>query len=80
MANTYIITAIKREIQSQTRRSKHKYEGNIKIGVKNYGDGVWDGLIWLTIETTGGLFEHRDETSVSIKKSRFLEQLKAPDC
>ena len=70
MANTYIITAIKREIQSQTRRSKHKYEDNIKIGVKNEGDGVWDGLIWLTIETIGGLFEHRDETSVSIKKSR----------
>jgi hypothetical protein len=31
------------------------------------------------MDTIGGLFEHCDEASASFKRSKFLEQLKAPD-
>jgi hypothetical protein len=38
-------------------RSRHRWVDNIKMDLREIGwDGVvWIGLIWLTIETTGGL-------------------------
>jgi hypothetical protein len=36
---------------------------------------VWTGLIWLRIGTGGGLFEHSDEPSGSVKCWEVLEWL-----
>jgi hypothetical protein len=34
---------------------------------------VWTGLIWLRIETGGGIFESGNELSGSIKCGEFLD-------
>jgi hypothetical protein len=57
----------KPEIKRQLGRHKNRWEGNIKIDVRNIGwilkwmfgikDGViWTGLIWLRIGTREGIF------------------------
>jgi hypothetical protein len=34
---------------------------------------MWTGFIWLRIGTSGGCYEHGDETSGSIKVDEFLD-------
>jgi hypothetical protein len=34
---------------------RHRWEGNIKIDLQEFGWGSWTGLIWLRIGTVGGL-------------------------
>jgi len=34
---------------------------------------VWTGLIWLEIETSGGLFQNENELSGSIKVREYLD-------
>jgi NhaP-type Na+/H+ or K+/H+ antiporter len=36
---------------------------------------VWNGLIWLRIESTGKLTVHGNQPSVFFKDSEFLEQM-----
>jgi hypothetical protein len=36
----------------------------------------WAGFIWFKRETSGGLFEHGNELSVSIKRGEFFDQLR----
>jgi hypothetical protein len=36
------------------RRSRHRWEDNIKMDLQDVGCGVWTGLSWLRIETGGG--------------------------
>lgn len=42
-------------------------EGNIKMDSKNYDERVWAGLIWLRIQTSGGVLERRTEHLFSFK-------------
>jgi hypothetical protein len=36
-------------------RPRHRWENNIKMDLQEVGWGAWTGLIWLRIETGGGL-------------------------
>jgi hypothetical protein len=36
-------------------RPRHRWEDNIKMDLQEVGRGPWIGLIWLRIETGGGL-------------------------
>jgi hypothetical protein len=36
-------------------RPRHRWEDNIKMDLQEVGWGGWTGLIWLKIETGGGL-------------------------
>jgi hypothetical protein len=37
-------------------RPRRRFGDNIKIDLKDIGEVVWSGLIWLRIETSGELF------------------------
>jgi hypothetical protein len=39
------------------RRTKGRWEHNIKIDIQEVGLVVWNGLIWLRIGTGGGLLQ-----------------------
>jgi hypothetical protein len=36
-------------------RHRHIWEGNIKMDLMEIGFGVWIGLLWFRIRTSGGL-------------------------
>jgi hypothetical protein len=36
-------------------RPRHRWEDNMRIDLQEVGRGIWTGLIWLRIETGGGL-------------------------
>jgi len=53
-------------------RPKRRWEGNIKVDINEIGCGAWTVCIWLRTETSGGLTEHVNEPSDSIKTVNFL--------
>jgi hypothetical protein len=57
-------------------RPKLIWEDNIKIIQKINGMGSWIGLILLRRGTSGGVYGHGNEISVSIKFWKFLDYLK----
>jgi hypothetical protein len=65
----------KPERKSPLGRPRHKWVDNIKMDIREIGWGgiVRTGLIWLRIGNSGGLFEHGNESSRSIKISGNFE-------
>jgi hypothetical protein len=53
MRNAHILVG-KPEGKSPLGKPRHKWEGNIKINLWEI-ERLWIGLIWLRIETRGGL-------------------------
>jgi hypothetical protein len=54
-------------------RPRRRWEDNIKMDLQEVGCGVWTGMGWLRIETSGGTFECANEPSGSIKCGEFLD-------
>jgi hypothetical protein len=53
--NVYRFLVIKPEERRPERKPRRIWELNIKMDLGEIGWGVWTGLIWLRIETSGGL-------------------------
>jgi hypothetical protein len=53
MRNAYRILAGKSEGKTPLRRPRHRWEDNIKVGLKETGSE--SGFIWLRTGTSGGL-------------------------
>jgi hypothetical protein len=45
----------------------------LKYILGRHVDVVWTGVIWLRIQTSGGLFEHGNEPSGSMKCKEVFE-------
>jgi hypothetical protein len=59
------------------RPPKRKWEDNIKMDLKYIRwKGTWNGFIWPRMGKEAGSCELGDETSVSIKRGGFFEQLR----
>jgi hypothetical protein len=55
MRDTYNILVAKPERKTPLGRPRHRQEDNIRMYLREMGWDVWTGLIWLRIETIGGL-------------------------
>jgi hypothetical protein len=49
----YGVLVVKPEGKRQLGRPRNRWEDNIKADVQEVGCGVWTGLSWLRIETSG---------------------------
>jgi hypothetical protein len=50
----YRVLVGKPEGKRPLRRSRHRWEDNIKMDLQEVGCGLWTGLGWLRIGTGGG--------------------------
>jgi hypothetical protein len=57
----------KPEEKRPPERPRHRWEGNIKMGLKKFDGMVWTRFIWLRIGTRAGSCEHGNEPLGSIK-------------
>jgi hypothetical protein len=72
--NAYRILVGMPEGKRPLERPRRRWVDNIQIHQREREDGmVWTGSIWLMIGTSGGLFEHGNEPSGSIKCWEVLE-------
>jgi hypothetical protein len=54
-------------------RPRRRWEDNIQIDFQEVGCGVWTGLSWLRIETSGRTCECGNKLSGSKKCGEFLD-------
>jgi hypothetical protein len=50
----YRVLVGKPEGKRTLERPRHRWEDNIKMDLQEVGWGVWTGLSWVRIETSGG--------------------------
>jgi hypothetical protein len=53
--NVYRVLVEKQEGKRPLERPRCRWEGGIKMDLREIGWGVWNGFNWLTIGTVGGL-------------------------
>jgi hypothetical protein len=71
MRNVYKIMVGKSKWRRPLRRTRRRWEGNIKINLKEIGK-VWIGFIWLRIESVPGSCKHSNEPSGSTQAGNVL--------
>jgi hypothetical protein len=55
MRNANKILVVKPEWKRRRGRSRHGWEVNVRMDLREMGGKVWTGFIWLRIGTSGGL-------------------------
>jgi hypothetical protein len=53
--NAYKILVGKPEEKSPLGTSRHKWEDNVRMDLREIGEKVWNGYVWFRIESSGEL-------------------------
>ena len=64
---------VKPEGERALGRDRHRWEDNIKMGLKEVGLGAWIELSWLRLGIGGGRLGCGDEPLGSIKCGKFYD-------
>jgi hypothetical protein len=73
MRNAYNILDEKVEGKRSLGKPRRRWTDNIETDLKGIGSKDVDRFIWLRIGTSGGLCEHGNESSGSIKGGELLD-------
>jgi hypothetical protein len=67
----YRILVWKPAVRRPLKRTRRRWEDNIKVDLREMGCGAWTGLIWLGIGIVAGSCECGNEPSSSINCGEF---------